>query len=530
MSKHFTMRKKLRKALGVIFPLIFLSVCLSANYPPHIVELENQLESTTGIEKIKLLTKIGRAVSPYDFKKGQGYFDQSIDLVNSLKKLSKFEKLRFIRRNESYRNYGYLYDYKYYDAFKGSLKEDSIGMLFIDAPDSLKKERWLSNINANTIRNAVFMTQKLYHQAQRELESSIGSCKNLTGKDRNKLGSVYSNLGINLMIQEKYLESEIAMLKADSIYSADESEYNLAYCKLFQTDLYKNSGQWDKAIEIIEEALLLVKKHVPSREPIMMANAARIYYENDLVEKSDSFIAAGFKALEQVKEPGVSIYFKNEISNLYKRQNNFEKAMKYQTASQEENRGSDQKVYSKDLLMLQEEYIQRKYPTDSKNETIPFWIFLGLVGAIALSFKFFYKEKPPRIVIKEIPSENQTLEIAWKHENAEKVVGDPFVERFVLQVQDSMDEGEISVDKIAEEMRISRVQLFRKVKAATGESPSVLIRQIRLKTAERLLVENVGNISEVAYQVGFSNPNSFSRAFKEHFGSSPKEYLMKNHG
>ena len=525
------MRKTLKRALGVLLPLIFLSVCLSANYPSHIIELEKQLESTTGIERIKLLSKIGNAINPYDFAKGQKYLDESNELANLNPDLSKYEKLKYITRNETFRSFGNLYDYNYLDAFKGALRIDSLALLFLDAPDSLKQHRWLSNISANTVRNAVFMNQKLYYQAQRELESSIESCKNLSGKDRSKLGSVYSNLGINLMLQDKYDESEQVMLKADSIYSASESELNIAYCKMFQVDLYIRSNQWIKGFELIDETLALVKKHIPSREPLVTAHAARIYYENDLVEKSDSLVKAGFIVLKEVKEPGASIWYKHEISNLYKRQNKFEEAMKYQMASQTDNEGSDSKMYNKDLLILQEEYIQSKYPTETKNETIPFWIFLGFASLIGFGVKFLYKEKEPRVVIETLQADNQKLEIAWKHENAEKVVSaDPFVERFVLQVQDSIDDGDISVDKIADEMRISRVQLFRKVKAATGESPSVLIRQIRLKTAERLLVENVGNISEVAYLVGFSNPNSFSRAFKEHFGSSPKEYLLKQHG
>ncbi len=524
------MRKILRKAMGGIFHLVFLSVCLSANYPPHIVELENQLESSNGIEKIKLLTKIGNEISPYDFNKGQKYFDESNELTTSNKELSKFEKLKHIRRNETFRSYGYLYSYNHLEAFRGSLKIDSLALLFTDAPDSLKKERWLSNISANTLRNAVFMDQKMFHQAQRELESAIESCNQLSGKDRDKLGSVYSNLGINLMLQDKFEESEKVMLKADSIYSAAESERNIAYCKMFQVDLYIRSNQWEKGFELIDDALRLVKKHIPSREPLMTAQAARIYYENDLVEASDSLIAAGAKVLEQVKEPGASIWFKNEVSNLYKRQNKFEEALKYQMASQEENKGTDAKIYSKELLILQEKYTQNKYSSNTKSEALPFWIFLGLVILVGFALKFLYKEKVPRIVIEEISSENQKLEIAWKHENNGNKVVDPFVERFVLHVQDNIDRGDVSVDKIADEMRISRVQLFRKVKAATGESPSVLIRQIRLKTAERLLVENVGNISEVAYKVGFSNPNSFSRAFKNHFGSSPKEYLLRQHG
>ncbi len=84
------------------------------------------------------------------------------------------------------------------------------------------------------------------------------------------------------------------------------------------------------------------------------------------------------------------------------------------------------------------------------------------------------------------------------------------------------------MEGIAEEFNISRVQLFKKIKASTGSSPSQVIRKIRLETAERLLIENNTTVSEVAYKVGFSNPNSFNRSFKDHFGKSPSDYLSKS--
>jgi len=63
-----------------------------------------------------------------------------------------------------------------------------------------------------------------------------------------------------------------------------------------------------------------------------------------------------------------------------------------------------------------------------------------------------------------------------------------------------------------------------------GKSASQVIRQIRLETAERLLIGNNTTVSEVAYKVGFSSPNNFSRSFKEYFGDTPKSYLAKKSG
>ena len=528
-TKATTMSKQFFNKMWAILPMIFLSFCLSANMPPHILKLQAELDSKTGVDRIKFLRKIANAISAYDYDQGMKYFDESIHLASSTEGLSKYERTYQVLKNYETRNYKYLYKYKFFEAFKGSIEVDSIANLLEGAPDSLNDARWLGHLNANTVRNAVFADQNLYSRSERELKVGLEHCKKLT-KQKSRIGSVYSNLGINLMLQNKYDESEVAMLKADSVFTASESERDIAFCKMFQTDLYAKKEDWKKAKAVVDEAIVLIRKYFPSRIPMMQAQAAWIYYENDLVVKSDSFVVEAFKYLEQVKEPGASIWTKSYIGHLYKRQNKFEEAFELLDEKTVEDMDTDNKMAVPELLALQEAYIQNNFPTDSKNENYPLWIFFALVPIVGIVFQFLYKERQPRVIIESVPAEGQKLEIAWKQDESKKVMADPFVERFVLKVQKSMDDGDVSVDKIAEEMRISRVQLFRKVKAATGESPSVLIRQIRLKTAERLLVENTGNISEVAYRVGFSNPNSFSRAFKDHFGSSPKEYLLKMHG
>jgi AraC-like DNA-binding protein len=77
------------------------------------------------------------------------------------------------------------------------------------------------------------------------------------------------------------------------------------------------------------------------------------------------------------------------------------------------------------------------------------------------------------------------------------------------------------VEEIASEMNLSRVQLYRKVKALTGSSPVELMRKARLSKAYRLLLSGDKNISEVAYEVGFSAPSYFTKCFKDEFGVLP---------
>jgi AraC-like DNA-binding protein len=70
-------------------------------------------------------------------------------------------------------------------------------------------------------------------------------------------------------------------------------------------------------------------------------------------------------------------------------------------------------------------------------------------------------------------------------------------------------------------MNLSRVQLYRKVKAVTGSTPIELLRTTRLNRAYQLLLTTDKSVSEVAYQVGFTAPSYFTKCFKDEYGMLP---------
>ena len=98
-----------------------------------------------------------------------------------------------------------------------------------------------------------------------------------------------------------------------------------------------------------------------------------------------------------------------------------------------------------------------------------------------------------------------------------------FIQRFKSIVEENMDNSDLSVEDIGAEMNLSRVQLYRKVKALTGCSPVDLLRKARLAEAYRLLTESELTVSEIAYKVGFTSPSYFTKCFKEEFGKVPGE-------
>ncbi|HTG66653.1 MAG TPA: substrate-binding domain-containing protein [Flavobacterium sp.] len=94
-------------------------------------------------------------------------------------------------------------------------------------------------------------------------------------------------------------------------------------------------------------------------------------------------------------------------------------------------------------------------------------------------------------------------------------------------IEKSLDDSAYTVEDLAKSLAISRVQLYRKVKAILGISISDHINNLRLDKSKELLKKSDQTISEIAYAVGFSSPNYFSTSFKNKFGISPKEYKTK---
>jgi AraC-like DNA-binding protein len=86
-----------------------------------------------------------------------------------------------------------------------------------------------------------------------------------------------------------------------------------------------------------------------------------------------------------------------------------------------------------------------------------------------------------------------------------------------------MADSDLSVETIGAELGLSRVQLYRKVKALTGQSPVELLRRARLQRGRQLLQSTDKTVSEVAYEVGFSAPSYFTKCFKDEYGISPAD-------
>lgn len=124
-------------------------------------------------------------------------------------------------------------------------------------------------------------------------------------------------------------------------------------------------------------------------------------------------------------------------------------------------------------------------------------------------------------------------EIFIRHLNLQEGLSDAtmqdreFMQRAMMLIEENLTNTAYTNDMFIEQMGMSKPTLYKKLKSLTNQSVSDFIRTIRLNKAARMMLTTNLKISEIAYQVGYSDPSNFSRYFTQLYGLSPKEYMAK---
>ena len=214
---------------------------------------------------------------------------------------------------------------------------------------------------------------------------------------------------------------------------------------------------------------------------------------------------------------------------------------------------------AKVLLMESEELMQQadrleqlhnkadNYLHELDTQRIVNWLAIGIIALLIVVIVLFYlyhlrkinmqrervvntlwNLKPENVPAASEPSESpqkseipEELESTVIPEESDPTAVSLFITRFKDVVEARLTDSDISVEDLAADMNLSRVQLYRKVKAVTGSSPVELLRTARLNRAYQLLFTTDKSVSEVAYAVGFTAPSYFTKCFKEEYGMVP---------
>ena len=173
------------------------------------------------------------------------------------------------------------------------------------------------------------------------------------------------------------------------------------------------------------------------------------------------------------------------------------------------------------------------------------WLAIGIIALLVIVFVLFYlyylrkialqRERvvntlwnmpepvavPENLEESEKPEETERIDSTDDTDETEPAAVSIFITRFKEVVEARLADSDVSVEDLAADMNLSRVQLYRKVKAVSGSSPVELLRTARLNRAYQILLTTDKSVSEVAYAVGFTAPSYFTKCFKEEYGVVP---------
>lgn len=100
-----------------------------------------------------------------------------------------------------------------------------------------------------------------------------------------------------------------------------------------------------------------------------------------------------------------------------------------------------------------------------------------------------------------------------------------FFNKVLKYIEDNLSNSELNVIQLASHVSLSKVQLYRKLKAISGQSANEFIRTVRLKRAAQMMLKEEYSIFEIALETGFTNSSYFAKCFRNHFGKNPSEFV-----
>ena len=107
-------------------------------------------------------------------------------------------------------------------------------------------------------------------------------------------------------------------------------------------------------------------------------------------------------------------------------------------------------------------------------------------------------------------------------------IDEQFMQKCLNLVEENIAEPSYNVERLCEDLSMSRPTVYKKIKSLTGLSVVAFIRSVRIKRAAQLLLQDGSSIKNIMYMVGFDNSSYFSARFKKEFGCTPAEYVEKN--
>jgi AraC-like DNA-binding protein len=361
------------------------------------------------------------------------------------------------------------------------------------------------------------------------------------GYNLNSLGALHSSF-LKYDEAEKYYLRSLAIRKK----IADEEGMSQSYSNLAGVE--RERKNYTKALGYLQQTLMIGKKYNnKNRMAVAYMGIGKI---NGLIGKYDEgehLLQQGLAIAKQLngKERIRAIY--SELAALEEKRKNYKAALGFTKLQDEYEDSLFTEHRTEQIAELEVRYETEKkeqaialLERDKKIETL--WKNISVAGlfiVVSVSFTgllfFRYRERKNRnlfnLQIDYLTEQNKEIAIKYQQTitdvkgNNVEPQEQRLMKKVLVIVEKYIADPTFGVERMAEEMSMSRASLNRKLKEASRYSPSDFIRLIRLKRAASMIAGQVDTITQIGLAVGFNDHSYFSKSFRKQFGVSPSEYL-----
>jgi AraC-like DNA-binding protein len=386
-------------------------------------------------------------------------------------------------------------------------------------------------------KTEVFYNKALTIYKRENLKKDIGFCYSMMGGFYLELGKL--DIASDLFHKSLEVKKEIN----------DVDGMSATYGALAQLHTLKK--EYSKALEYFEKSLEMVAKlNNQFRMSVIQAGMGEMYISIGNYDKAKFHLVKSIDLAKGLHHKKMLEKLYRKLALLEKKRGRFDEALTYFALAITYK----DSIYTEDKTKKIAE-IETRYETEKKDQLIQllerdkriqslwrniFITALVLVSLLSLVIYFLqrYRERKNRKIlnlqIDSLISQQKELSVKYKDvitSGDEKSLishDQRLLRKAIALVEKKMSDPLFSVEKMAEEIGMSRTNMHRKIKAITGFPPSELIRSIRLRKAALLLLNETDSISQISFNVGFEDHSYFSKAFKKQFGVSPSEYVQSS--
>jgi AraC-like DNA-binding protein/Tfp pilus assembly protein PilF len=332
--------------------------------------------------------------------------------------------------------------------------------------------------------------------------------------DEDGASQIYANLGRLFTLKNNYAQAREYFEKALRIMQKLNNLFRMSVILTGLGEMYLRTGDYSNAEFFLLRSVALAKSIRLNKK------LEETYGRLTLLEKKRGRSEHALHYLELQSAYRDSLYTENKATKIA------EMEARYETEKK------DQMIQ----LLKRDKEIQMLW----RNIFIAVFVLLSIAFLVMYYLQQYRERKNRQILNLEIEQlTSQHNELSQKYKSVllggdEKSIDSHdqrLLKKAIDVIENNMHDPSFGVEKMAQELGMSRTNMHRKIKAVTGFPPSELIRSIRLRKAAVLLLSQANSVSQISFTVGFEDHSYFSKAFKKQFGVPPSEYFqLRNQG